>query len=66
MTAGLYASAVMSHRGPLTDTPFTAKAASVPKAPVRFAVNPEPSLPSSSESSPSKFSPDFVISAANS
>ena len=44
MTAGSFASATITHAGPLTENPFSAKAASVPIAAVRFSTKPAPSF----------------------
>ena len=46
MTAGLFARLAMTHVGPLTESPVSAKAASVPNAAVRFWMKPAPSFSS--------------------
>ena len=46
MTAGLFATLAMTHVGPLTENPVTARAASVPNAAVRFSMKPAPSFSS--------------------
>ena len=54
MTAGLFATAAITHVGPLTENPFSAKAASVPIAAVRFSMKPAPSFSSALARSASK------------
>ena len=46
MTSGLFATAAMTHAGPLTESPVTARAASVPNAAARSWMKPAPSFSS--------------------
>jgi hypothetical protein len=66
MIAGLFATVAMTHVGPLTESPVTARAASVPNAPVRFWMKPAPSFSSMVARSRPKSGSDLVICAVNS
>jgi hypothetical protein len=66
MTAGSFATAAITHAGPLTENPFSAKAASVPSAPVRFSRYPAPSFSFTCAMSLRKDSFSCIISAVNS
>src|SRR6266542_1970762 len=59
MTAGLFATLAITHVGPLTESPVSAKAASVPNAAVRFWTKPTPSFSSMLARPRSKSEPDF-------
>ena len=66
MTGGLFATAAMTHDGPLAESPVSANAPSVPNAAVKFWMKPAPSI-WSIVANPCWYSgPNLVICAVNS
>ena len=66
MTAGSFATMAMTHVGPLSESPVTARAASVPSAAVRFWMKPAPNFSSILARPRSKSGSDLVICAVSS